>query len=50
MRVSWKAGIAVWLLAGISAGNAQAPAAPRKPTPRLRPLRRHRNAPTAFRY
>jgi microcin C transport system substrate-binding protein len=34
MRVSWKAaGIAVWLLAGITAGNAQAPAAPAQTNP-----------------
>ncbi len=28
MRVSWRAGMAVWLLAGITAGYAQAPATP----------------------
>ncbi len=33
MRVSWNAGIAVWLLAGITAGNAQAPATPTQANP-----------------
>ena len=28
MRVSWTAGMAFWLLAGVATGNAQAPAAP----------------------